>query len=71
MDEGLVVKGLGVLFCKKEHGSLIRCKARVVLKENINIFVGDKVKIIRTIDNTWVIEEIMPRTNFIIRPPVA
>ncbi|HHU69674.1 MAG TPA: ribosome small subunit-dependent GTPase A [Thermoanaerobacterales bacterium] len=73
MDEGLVVKGLGgFYFVKKSDGSLIRCKARGRFKkENINIFVGDKVKIIRTIDNTWVIEEIMPRTNFIIRPPVA
>ncbi len=73
MDEGLVVKGLGgFYFVKKSDGPLVRCKARGRLKkENINIIVGDKVKIIKAIDNTWVIEEIIPRKNLIIRPPVA
>ncbi|NMB13564.1 MAG: ribosome small subunit-dependent GTPase A [Firmicutes bacterium] len=73
MVEGQILKGLGgFYFVKKTDGAIVTCKARGRFKkDNIDIYVGDRVKINQTIDNTWVIEHVIPRKNLIIRPPIA
>ncbi len=56
----------------KTADETIECKARGIFrKENITPLVGDGVMISKNGEKSGVIEEILPRTNALVRPPVS
>lgn len=64
---GTIIKSIGGLYTVKSFDSMIECKARGVFrKDNISPVVGDTVEI-----SNDVISKILPRKNFIVRPPLA
>ncbi len=67
MKQGIIVKSIGGLYFIESSDNIYECKARGIFrKEGISPSVGDKVNF----DN-GVIAEILPRKNYIIRPPLA
>ena len=72
MQEGLIVKGIGGFYYVKCGEKIYSCRARGKFRKDIQTpFVGDRVKI-RLIDGEeGYVEEIEPRKNCLIRPPIA
>ncbi len=73
--KGKIIKGIaGFYYVWCENAVLYECKAKGIFrKENVKPFVGDNVKI-QVLDEEkrlGNLEEILPRTNFLIRPAVA
>lgn len=70
-EKGLILKGIGGFYYVECAGRVYECKARGVFrKDDIRPVAGDAVRITIT-GQTGVIDEILPRTNEMIRPPVA
>lgn len=71
--KGLLVKGIaGFYYVKTEDGSVYQCKARGIFKKDgITPTVGDNVEIEVLPDGDAVINEIYPRRNIFIRPPIC
>lgn len=66
-QEGKIIRLIGGLYTVKSAGSVFECKARGVFrKKGLSPTVGDNV-----IFSEGVIEEILPRKNELIRPPMA
>lgn len=64
---GTVIKSIGGLYTVRSFDSILECKARGVFrKENVSPVVGDSVEV-----SNGVISKILPRKNFIVRPPLA
>lgn len=64
---GTIIKSIGGLYTVKSFDNIIDCKARGVFrKNNISPVVGDVVEV-----SNGVIDKILPRKNYIIRPPLA
>lgn len=69
---GLVRKGIGGFYYVEADGKLYTCTARGKFrKERISPYAGDKVRISVEEDGAGAVEEILPRKNFLIRPPLA
>lgn len=71
---GIVVKGLGGLFEVVTDGDRRRipCRARGNLHKNdAKLLVGDRVLISEPSGSEAVVEQILPRKNALIRPPMA
>lgn len=69
---GTIIKGIGGFYYVKTADKIIECRARGIFrKENITPLVGDSVNIKLSTEDKGVIEEIMPRANCLVRPPVA
>lgn len=67
LKNGIIIKSIGGLFFIESSDTIYECKARGVFRKNgISPCVGDKVNF-----EDGVITEILPRKNFIIRPPLA
>ena len=73
MTEGQIVKALaGFYYVDTGRSSTYQCRARGIFKkEGITPLVGDYVKIIVQDEEEGVVDEILPRKNEFIRPPVA
>jgi ribosome biogenesis GTPase len=78
MPQGLIVKALsGYYYVLEEgralsEGKLIQCRARGVFKKKgITPLVGDRVVYEVTENGEGTVEEIIPRSSELIRPPVA
>ncbi|MDR0314800.1 MAG: ribosome small subunit-dependent GTPase A [Oscillospiraceae bacterium] len=70
--DGLIIKGIGGFYYVEAAGEIYECKARGVFrKEKITPLVGDYVKITVNSDAENTIDEIMPRKNYLKRPPIA
>ncbi len=73
--EGRITKGVGGFYyiSSSGDGKIYECRARGRFrKEGITPLVGDVVRCgIDSASNTGLISEILPRTNSLIRPPVA
>lgn len=73
--QGRIIKGIGGFYYIQPSGSdqIFECRARGRFrKDGITPLVGDVVKCnIDPASNTGLISEILPRTNSLIRPPVA
>lgn len=70
--EGLVRKGTGGFYTVETSLGMVTCTARGKLrKERISPYAGDRVRIAVDEDDTGSVEEILPRKNFMVRPPVA
>lgn len=70
---GLIIKGIGgFYYVRTADGSTVTCKARGAFrKARITPLVGDKVRYSMVDDEEGVIDEILPRKNSLVRPPVA
>ncbi len=68
---GLILKGIGGFYYVECAGTIYECKARGILrKDDIRPVAGDAVRI--SVDGAkGIIDEILPRKNDMIRPPVA
>lgn len=72
MIKGIIVKALSGFYYVKTEEKIVECKARGLFrKKEFAPLVGDNVNISITDENRGVIEEITPRLNSLIRPPVA
>ncbi len=71
--EGIILKGIGgFYYIKTEDGLIYECKAKGIFRrENTKPLAGDKVKISSTGELQGVIDEIFPRKNEWLRPPLA
>lgn len=71
MPHGVIIKGIGGFYYIKSGNEIIECKARGRFRnEGVIPLVGDVVDYSAK-DNSYVIDNIMPRKNSLIRPPVA
>ena len=72
MTEGQIVKALSGFYYVDTGESLYQCRARGIFKkEGLTPLVGDFVKITIQDEEEGVVEEILPRKNEFIRPPVS
>ncbi|MBR3960716.1 MAG: ribosome small subunit-dependent GTPase A [Clostridia bacterium] len=70
--QGIIIKMLSGFYYVKTERGVITCRARGIMRKNaINPLVGDRVVISVNDDSSGVLEEVLPRQNFLIRPPVA
>ncbi len=67
--QGLIIKGIGGFYYVETANGLLECKARGAFrKEKITPMAGDRV-LVNEVEHT--IDEILPRTSALQRPPVA
>lgn len=73
MPEGVIVKGIGGFYYIQTESGLIETKARGKFRNrNIIPIVGDRVCVsLGAEEGKGSLDEILPRKNFFIRPPVA
>lgn len=70
--KGIIVKGIAGFYYVKTEEKVFQCKARGIFKKDgITPYVGDEVNIEKLDDDEAVINEILPRKNSFIRPPIA
>lgn len=70
--KGLIIKGIGGFYYVKTADNIIQAKGRGIFKkEGITLAVGDMVEIEILDDGDGIINEIAPRKNHFIRPPIA
>lgn len=71
-NEGMILKAVGGLYYTETPSGIYECKARGIFrKRNISPCAGDKVLLSDISGNTAVVDEILPRKNSLIRPPLA
>lgn len=70
LEKGRVIKAVSSKFFVDTENGVRTCFARKKLKADGNIFVGDYVEIFKERDS-FVIEEVLPRKNKLIRPYVS
>lgn len=70
--QGMVLKSVGGLYQVKTGNDLVSCRARGILrKQEVSPCAGDQVMISLEIGGTGVIEQVLERRNYLIRPPLA
>ena len=69
---GLIVKAISGFYYIEAADTLYECKARGLFrKKGISPSVGDNAEITVFDDGTAALEDILPRKNYLIRPPLA
>lgn len=72
MIKGKIIKGIGGFYYVETAEGVFECKARGNFRnQKISLLVGDDVEISLNEKGENRIETIMPRRNFLIRPPLA
>jgi ribosome biogenesis GTPase / thiamine phosphate phosphatase len=73
MHEGLVIRAQSSFFEVSSSGESTRlCRARGVFKkQGVRILVGDRVMFNPIGQQEGIIQEVMPRDTFLVRPPIA
>ncbi len=70
--KGRIIKALSGFYYVACDGQIFECKARGNFRKiGVSPMVGDNVVFQKTTDNNGVVDEILPRKNSLIRPPVA
>lgn len=70
--EGLVIKCVGGFYTVETAGERIVCRARGRFRrDGISPCAGDRVTLYREGDGSWVLSEVLPRKNHLVRPPAA
>lgn len=70
--EGLILKGIGGFYEVETPDGIFECRARGLFRKmGITPLAGDHVKLLVSADGTGAVEEILPRRNVLVRPPVA
>ena len=69
--ENRIMKGIGGFYYVDTPRGLVECRAKGILrKRKITPLAGDLV-ILEQEGGTTVIADVLPRKNFLVRPPVA
>ena len=69
---GIIVRLTGGFYYVDSQGEILECKARGKFRKNgESPVVGDRVEIIINSDGYHSVEKILPRDNFLVRPPLA
>ena len=72
MTEGQIVKALAGFYYVDTGSSTYQCRARGIFKkEGLTPLVGDYVRIVVQDEEEGVVDEVLPRKNEFIRPPVS
>lgn len=72
MPEGLLIKAISGFYYVQDGDVVRQCRARGVFKKNgITPLVGDRVVFTPIGGKEGVVEEVLPRTSELVRPPVA
>ena len=72
MNKGIIVKALSGFYYVDIGEAVIECRARGLFrKSNDSPLVGDNVEIDVLPDGSGVVNSILPRKNFLKRPPIA
>ncbi|MGZ4031573.1 MAG: ribosome small subunit-dependent GTPase A [Tumebacillaceae bacterium] len=72
MPEGLLIKAISGFYYVQEGDVVRQCRARGVFKKNgISPLVGDRVVYTPIGGMEGVVEEVLPRKNELVRPPIA
>lgn len=70
--EGMILKAVGGLYTVESPEGVFDCKARGIFrKRNISPCAGDRVVLSDISGSTAVVDDILPRRNSLIRPPLA
>lgn len=70
--EGRIIRALGGFYYIDTPQGLVECRARGVFrKEGVTPYVGDLARAELTGEGKGYLTELLPRKNFLIRPPVA
>ncbi len=70
--EGTIIKGIGGFYYVEAADAIYETKARGIFRKNkISPLPGDRVKITLNVDAENTIDEILPRRNVLVRPPIA
>lgn len=70
--EGIIIKGIGGFYYVETAEGIYECKARGLFrKQKISPLAGDRCRISTMPDGTGFVEELLPRKNVFVRPPVA
>lgn len=71
-QSGLILQSIGGFYYVETADAVYECKARGAFrKDGITPLSGDRVTVATNEDGTGVLEEILPRRNVLVRPPVA
>ena len=71
-QKGMIVKGIGGFYYVEVADAIYTCKARGNFrKQGISPVAGDMVEISIQDDENGTVETILPRRNYLLRPPVA
>lgn len=69
---GIIIKAVGGVYTVEASEGLYECKARGIFrKKGITPMCGDRAELSSENDGSKVIEEILPRSSELIRPPIA
>ena len=69
---GIIIKGIGGFYYVEVADRIYECKPRGIFrKDGVTPLAGDRVRITVRIDDENTIDEILPRTSVLARPPVA
>jgi len=72
MPEGIIVKGYSSFYYVQSESQIWECSLRGRLRLNAQDFLpGDRVRVTVLKGTRGVIEEVLPRSNSLIRPPVS
>lgn len=72
MPEGIIVKAISGFYYVQDGEIVRQCRARGVFKKReISPLVGDRVRFEPIGGREGVVEEVLPRRNELVRPPVA
>ncbi len=73
MEQGIIVKGIGGTYMVQAKSGLVSCTLRGKLRlRDDRVLVGDRVEISIAPDSAaGVVENILPRTTELLRPPIA
>ncbi len=70
--DGLILKGIDGFYYVETPDGIFECRARGIFRRRgMTPLAGDHVRIYASDDGTGSVEEILPRRNFLSRPPVA
>lgn len=72
LREGRILCGTGGFYYVEHAGGVIECRARGVFRrEGVTPLAGDRVRFSPAGEDQGALEEILPRRNELVRPPVA
>jgi ribosome biogenesis GTPase len=72
MPTGIILKAISGFYYVEAGTETIECKARGRFRrENVTPLVGDRVEVTVTGEGKGVLEDILPRKNAFVRPPIA
>lgn len=72
VKQGIILQGIGGFYYVEAADTVYECKARGLFRKNGEVPVaGDRVTITVQEETTGTIDEILPRRNVLVRPPVA